>query len=262
MKAVKILLGLVVAAIAIVAIVVVIGLQNIDQLVKRGVEKVGPQVVGTAVHLEDVKISLTEGRGELFGLTIANPKGFSKANAFSLGEIALDIDTASLTGDVIVINEILISKAHLLAEQKGLTENNLQTLMDNVKAKSAQGASGSKTESTSTESEGADVLLAVKKFTFKDSDMRILSDQWGEQTLKMPTISLANLGSADKGLTPDELATAVIKPLIAQAKKAAQKHLESMAKEKAAEKVNEELSKQLGEDGAKKLNELKSLFGK
>lgn len=261
MKALKVILGLVVAAVAIVAIVVVIGVQNLDKIVKTAVEKVGPEVLGTEVLLSEVEIDITEGRGELRGLTVANPEGYSSANIFSLGQTVLDIDTSSLGGDVIVINEITIKGANLLAEQKGLKDTNLQALLDNIQSGSKSTA-GSAQEDQSSEETGSDVLLAVEKFTFADSNMKLISEQFGEHSLTLPPIKLTNLGSKDKGLTPEELANAVVKPLLAQAKKAAQKRIESLAKEKAEEKLNEKLNEKLGEDGAKKLNELKSLFGK
>jgi len=261
MKAIKVVLGLVVAVIAVAAIVVVVGVQNLDKIVKTAVEKVGPEVLGTEVRLNEVKIEITEGRGELRGLTVANPQGYSAANIFSLGQTVLDIDTSSLGGDVIVINEITIKGADLLAEQKGLKDTNLQALLDNIQSGSTSG-SGSEKQEQSGDSAGPEVLLAVEKFTFADSNMKLVSEQFGEHKLTLPAINLTNLGSRDKGLTPEELANAVVKPLLAQAKKAAQKRIESLAKEKAEEKINEKLNEKLGEDGAKKLNELKSLFGK
>ncbi|MGH1372923.1 MAG: hypothetical protein ACRBBW_12845 [Cellvibrionaceae bacterium] len=261
MKAIKVIFGLVIAVVAVVVIVAVIGLQNIDKIVKTAVEEVGPKVLGTEVRLAEVKIDITDGRGELRGLTIANPKGFSAANAFSLGETALEIDTSSITGDVIVINEVLISNANLLAEQKGLKDTNLQALLNNIQSSSGSAASD-QTKPQSSSTGESEVLLAVKKFTFADSTMKLMSEQFGEHTIKLPPIHLSNLGSKDKGLTPEELANAVVKPLVAQAKKAAQSRLEDLAKEKATEKLNEKLTEKLGEDGAEKLNQLKSLFGK
>ncbi|MAZ86322.1 MAG: hypothetical protein CL693_01640 [Cellvibrionaceae bacterium] len=261
MKALKIVLGLVVAVVAVAAIVVVIGVQNLDKIVKTAVEKVGPEVLGTEVLLSEVHIDITEGRGELRGLTVANPEGYSPANIFSLGQTVLDIDTSSLGGDVIVINEITIKGANLLAEQKGLKDTNLQALLDNIQSGSKSASSSTEPDQTSDAS-GSDVLLAVEKFTFADSNMKLVSEQFGEHSLTLPSIKLTDLGTKDKGLTPEELANAVVKPLLAQAKKAAQKRIEALAKEKAEEKINEKLNEKLGEDGAKKLNELKSLFGK
>lgn len=258
MKTIKVVLGVLVTIIAVAAIVVVVGLQNIDKIVKTAVEEIGPKVLGTEVRLAEVKIDIAAGRGELRGLTVANPKGFSAANVFSLGETALEIDTSSITGDVIVINEVLISNAYLLAEQKGLNDTNLQALLDNIESGSEDSAAKPASAASSADSGAKEILLAVKKFTFTDSKMTLVSQQFGEQSLDLPPIRLSNLGSKEKGLTPEQLANAVIKPLIAQAKKAAKDRLEDLAKEKLSEKLTEKL----GKDGAEKLNQLKSLFGK
>ena len=260
MKALKILGGLLVLAVVVVAIVVFLGLQNLDKLVKAGVEEVGPEVVGTPVKLSDVKIKLTEGRGELHGLSVANPSGFSNANALSLGEIALELDPASLTGDVVVINEILIKGTSVLAELKGLKDTNLQALLNNIKANTGSG--GQQQSSASSGSSSSDIRLAVKKFTFADSSIKLVSDQLGEKTLQLPAINLSNLGSASKGLTPEELAAAVVQPLLASAKEAVKDYVEENAKDKAEAKLKEKLSEKLGEDGGEKLDQLKSLFGK
>lgn len=260
MKAIKVIFGLIVAVVAVVVIVTMIGLQNIDKLVKTAVEEIGPRVLGTEVRLAEVKIDITSGRGELRGLTIANPKGFSATNAFSLGETALEIDPSSLAGDVVVINEVLISNANLLAELKGLKDTNLQALLDNIQSSGNSSETAIKPEANSASD--SDIRLAVKKFTFADSTMKLMSDQFGEHTLKLPAIELVNLGSKDNGLTPEQLAKAVVKPLVDQARRAVQDRLEDLAKEKATEKLNEKLTEKLGEDGVQKLNQLKSLFGK
>ncbi|MBR9911887.1 MAG: hypothetical protein GYB33_16200 [Gammaproteobacteria bacterium] len=259
MKAVKIIAGVLVAIVAIVAIVLVVGLQNLDKIVKSAVEELGPQVMGSSVTLDEVKITLTEGRGELRGLNVGNPKGFSSANALSMGEVALEIDPASVTGPVIVINEVLISNTQLLAELKGLKDSNLQALYNNVRANTA--GSG-KAQAQPAAGDQAEVRLAVKKFTFADGSIQLVSDQLGEKTLKLPAIRLRDLGSVEQGLTPDELAAAVMQPILAAAKEAVQDYVEGMAKDKAKEALKDKLSEKLGEDGAEKLDQLKSLFNR
>ena len=103
--------------------------------------------------------------------------------------------------------------------------------------------------------------MAVKKFTFADASIELVSDQFGEKTISLPSINLRNLGSAEKGLTPDELASAVMTPVLAAAKETVKNYLETMAKDKAEAAVKKKLSEKLGEGGAEKLDQLKSLFG-
>ena len=260
MKAIRILIGLVIAAIAVIAIVVIIGLQNINGIVKAAVEKVGPQVTGTEVRLAEVDITLTEGRGTLQGLSIANPKGFSNNNVFSLGQITLQIDPVSITGDVIIIEELTISAAKVLAEQKNITDTNLQALLDNVTAGAKNGGGKSGGASGDSSSPEQQIKLAVKQFSFNASELQLVTEQFGEKTLKLPTIKLNDLGSAEKGLTPQQLAHAILKPLLAQAKKAAQKELERLAKSEAEDKLKEKLSEELTDEQKGQVDQLKSLF--
>lgn len=259
MKAVKIILGLVIAIIAIVALVAVLALQNINQLVKTAVETVGPDVVGTEVRLAEVDIKLQDGRGTLKGLTVANPAGYSQPLAFSLGEVALDIDPASLTKDVYVIDEVLVSSADLFAEYKDLSNNNLQALVDNMGGESSEQAT-SNTEASADS--GSDVLLAVKKFTFENSSIDVSTAEWGQRTVNLPAIRLTNLGTADKGLTPEQLTEKVMSQLLDQVKDAVSDDLKALAKEKAEEELKSKLEEKLGEGGKEKLDSLKSLFGR
>ena len=55
MKAGKIIGGIVLAAVAVIAVVVFLGLQNLDQIIKVAIETVGPRVTGTSVTLDSVK---------------------------------------------------------------------------------------------------------------------------------------------------------------------------------------------------------------
>lgn len=261
MKAVKIIGGLFAVVILIVSVVVFLGLQNLNQIVKTAVETVGPDVIGTEVRLAAADIEITNGRGELSGLTIANPKGFSNSNAFELGTIALQVDPASLTGDVIVIDEILISGAKLLAEQKNLTDTNLQALLDNMQGGSDASTSSAPTAADDTMSSES-VKLAVKKFTFSDSNIQVVTEQWGERAIKLPSISVSDIGSADAGLTPEQLAEAMIQPVLKAAEKSVKKDLEELAKDKLEEKAREKLQEKLGDEKLEQLDQLKSLFGK
>ena len=253
MKTVKILLGLVAAALAVVVILAVVGLQNLDKIIKASVEEVGPTVTGTPVLLEEVKVSLSEGRGELRGLSVANPEGYSVASALSLGEIVLDIDTASLAGDVVVIDEVLIKGVKILAEHKGVKDTNLGALLERIKG---EGSASTSDDSSSTES---DVRLAVKKFTFSDSELKLVSDQFDQQLIRIPSIHLSNIGDPDIGLTPEELAVAVTEPLLDQARRAVSERVQDVAEDKAKEKLKEKLGDKLDFE---KVDKLKSLFGK
>lgn len=256
MKAVKIILGLVLVLVLIVAIAMFVVLQNLDSVVKTAVETVGPQVTLTDVGLKEANIELKEGRAELNGLYIANPQGFSPANIFQMDSVVIDIDPASLRDDVYVINEIRVDGAQLLAEQKGLKDTNIQALMDNLKKSSSGAESGPEAEAESE----SDVRLMVEKLAFVNGNVDLKTEQLGDYQMQLPTINVANIGDKQTGLTPEELATALLQPVLEQVKKQVGTELQDKAKEKAKEKLKEELGKKISPDDQKKLEGLKGLL--
>ncbi|TCI03733.1 AsmA family protein [Corallincola luteus] len=239
MKVGKWLLGIV-GVVVIVAGVLIYGvLSNLDSIVKTLVEKVGSDVTKVEVTLDSVNIKLTDGRGELQGLTLGNPTGFGSDYLFDLNDIVLDIDPASLTKDVYVINEIKVDGAKLIAEQKG-GSTNLQALLKGMQSGAQKPAEQQPKESQPAEA-GADVKLAVEKFTLSNNAVTLMTEQFGEHKITMPTIALTNLGSASKGLTPEQLTSEIVSQITKQVEKRVTEELKKLAEEKVKEKAKDKL---------------------
>lgn len=266
MKVVKILLGLVVVTAIVLAVVFAVVLGNINQIVKDVVQEQGSKIAKVPVTLASVDITLENGRGQLSGLQIANPAGYSTPYAIQMGSIVLQIDTATVLQNekVKVIKNITINQAKVIAEQsaKSFTRTNLQDLSDKLSAGSSSAGADSKSD------QGSDVRLMVEQFNFTNGNVRLVSQQFGERTIKMPDIKLRNIGDKKNGLTPEQLGQAVMGPILAQVKKYAQKELTKIAKDKAKEKLKSKLEEKLlkklggGDKASDKLNKLKDLFGK
>lgn len=252
-KAGKIGLGLVLVIVAAVAIVMTLLVQNLDSIIKQVIEDTGTDVMNTSVTLKGTQFTLTEGRGELHGLKIANPKGFSASSIFEMDTVALQVDPASVTGPVIVIKEVTIDGARLMAEQKGLGTN-LKALMENMDT----GSEAPPAE----EGSPSDVRLMLEQFNFVNVEASLLTEQWGEKQLKLPPIKMTNIGDKTTGLTPTELANRMTQTLLKQTEKAVSKALQDLAKDAAKDQLNQQLDKNLDEDDKKKLDQVKSLFGK
>lgn len=251
-KTVKILGGGVLAIILVIVVVMLIALQNLDSIIKNVIETVGSDVTQTEVTVSEVKFTLKDGRGEIRGLKIANPPGYQSSHAFSMKEVAVELDPTSLTGDVFVIKEILIDGADLIAEQKGSTTN-LNELLDNMNSGEAT------SESTSNdESSASDVRLVLEKFAFTGTAATLTSPQLGEKALSIPDIRLRDIGDKETGLTPEQLATSMVKALLKQVEAAVTVEIKKMAKVAA----QDALEKNLSADDKAKLDDVKSLFKK
>ncbi len=264
MKALKILAGVVIVLAVLIGIGTYLLFSNINDIVKFAVEEGGTSATKTEVVLNSADISVGEGRGELNRLSVANPAGFSANDIFSLDKIVVDVDPHSLTKDVIVIDEVTIDGVKILAELKGLTETNIAALLKNLDQGSGSSESSSNTESESSRS--SDPLLAVKKVVFSNSQLALSSDELGNLAISLPSFELSDLGSAENGLTPTQLAKAAIEPLLEKAQDAVEDELKEKVKDKAEEKIKSELKDRLkekvSEEDLEKLEGLKSLFKK
>jgi hypothetical protein len=253
----KIVAGLVTAAVAVVAILVIVVFQNLDSIIKQVIEGVGTQVTQTRVSVSGVAFSISDGRGEIDGLSIGNPPGYQSKTAFDMNRVVVQVDPRSLTGGVIVIKEVTIDGAQLTAEQKGL-KNNLQDLLANIE----EAGGGQAAEPAPAESGGSDVRLMLERFAFTNSAAAVITEQWGEQTLKIPDITMANIGDRETGLTPEQLAGRMVESLVKQTEKAVANHLEQLAKDAAKEEINRQIDKKIGAEDRKKLEGLKGLMKK
>jgi len=190
-------------------------LQNLDALVKAGIEKYGSQAAGTAVRVESVHIELQEGRGTVRGITVANPRGFSRESFFSLGEISIALDPASLTTDLPVVREIRIGAPVLRYEINAEAKTNLGILQSHLKRKTGDG-------SQSRDREGEALRLLVKRINIADGQAVLDLTAIGGRRFdaKLPSITLNNIGGR-QGVTPDALGDAVLAALAGSLEQAA-----------------------------------------
>jgi len=207
MKKTKVLLLLVAGVIVVVVAAIFILLQNLDALVKTGIEKYGSQAAGTTVRVESVHIELKEGRGTIRGLSVANPQGFSKESIFSLGEISLALDPASLTTDLPIIKEIRVAAPVLRYEVNAEAKTNLSVLQGQLKHE--------KGDSSQAPPQGEDnVRLLVKRISVAGGQGILDLSALGGRRLeaKLPPLTLNNLGGK-KGITPKGLGDALLAAL-------------------------------------------------
>src|SRR5262245_20147440 len=94
---------------AVIVLVILLGLYITMQfflggIVKTAVNKFGPNITQTKVELRGATISPLSGEGNLTGLTVGNPAGWSANDAFRLAEVRINLEPFSLFKDHIVIN--------------------------------------------------------------------------------------------------------------------------------------------------------------
>jgi len=178
----------------------------LGSIVKAGVTNFGPRLTQTKVELLEANISPLTGAGSLRGLTVANPKGWSDGPAFSLGRVHISLQPWSIFGDHIVINEIIIDQPEFLYETK-IVSSNIKDLLKNIEDFSGSGAK------TATTKSGQPIKFVVKKFRLTNG-RATLGVGAAALPVPLPPISLDHLGEAEGGITPDQLAGAVMRDVL------------------------------------------------
>jgi len=256
MKAIKIIVGILIVLVIAVSGVLFFGLTKINEIVEEAIETVGSDTLQAAVNVDAVDIILLEGRGSVKGFSIANPTGFSNNNIISVGDVGLQIDIGSITKDVKVIKEVYIDSIVLRAEQKNITDTNIQALINNLKSSS----NTSTTQATSADKKSADsdVRLMIESLRIGDSSIDLETEKFGGRTISLPGYTQNNIGDKTTGLTPEQISQAIMDSVLTRAKQSVKKELEGLLKGELAAKAKEKLAAKVEEvrqEAAAKLQE-------
>ena len=239
------LIGGGVVAVAIAAVVIFL-ISSIDSLVKTAVEEFGSRATKTQVTLNEVDIS-TSGIGVLRGFTMGNPAGFKTESAARLGEIRIDIDVGTITDDVVVIREIVITGPEITYEL-GSGGSNIDVIRKNVEdftGGAAKGGSGGERKAAAGEEGGT--RLIIENLYVRDGKINVSATflEGKTMTIPLPAIHLKDIGKDKGGAAPGE----VVVKILAQISKSAGSAISSLDLGKAMDAAKQ------GVEGARKLLE-------
>jgi hypothetical protein len=220
---------------AVIAAVVVLG--QLGRLIREGVEEHGPAITGTDVALGGASVSIFSGEGELKNLRIGNPEGYSDDEAFDLGRIKIAVDTRTVASKVVHIRSIVVDGPKLLAEFDPAGRNNLNTILNHVKAMA--GGSG---KSSGGGSGGGETRMIIDEFRFENAEARALAPSLKlDKTLKLPPVVLRNLGARQGGAAASDIANQILRPIVdATVREATQEYVKAQ-REKLGDKAKDKL---------------------
>jgi hypothetical protein len=96
---------------------------RLDTLITNAVNTHGPELTGTEVHTDDVRVSLFSGRATVTNFLLGNPRGYRSAHAAKAASIAVDLEIGSLLRDTIVVKRIEVVQPDIIYEKRGGTDN-------------------------------------------------------------------------------------------------------------------------------------------
>lgn len=185
---------------------IVMAILNLGSLIKVAVEEVGPRLTQSDVKLNSADISFLSGSGQLKGLLLGNPKGFSTPEAVKVGNIKMTVDKNSLTTNRIIIRELVILSPEITYEKKGKTDN-FKALIANVnKAIASQGKASPSDKKSDKKETGSQKNIQIDNLIIKDGKVNLaggMLQSFGDKGLgiDLPAIHLKDIGKK-KNTTP------------------------------------------------------------
>ncbi len=230
-----IILGVVAGMLVVAIVAVTLMLGRVDRYVADAIEDYGSATTGTTVEVGDVDVAVTKGHGKIDRLTIGNPKGFDTDYALTLDDVRLAVALGSVTSKVPVVTEALVDGAHLNIEQHG-ESTNLSAIQRHM-TRAEQAAPASEDERR----------IKIDRFRMTNASVTLTSELLDEpETLELKDIVVQGIGR-DGGATYDEATEALLTPILAAARSAAQDRLRQVATDKARKELEKKAGKKLEE---------------
>ena len=218
-------------------VLIVIGVITVGMfmgnIVKAGINTVGPKITQTTLTVNAVDVSMLSGSAAVKGLVIGNPSGYKAPNAISVGVAAVSVSPMSVLSDKIVVKSVRVEAPEITFEGNPLGKNNLKQIEDNVNATAASFQSSSTNQTAKTNAKPGK-KLEVDEFIITGAKVHLGTGT----TLPLPEIRLTDLGKGPDGITPADLTKVVLGEVISGTLKAVAKDATNLGK--GAENVGKE----------------------
>ncbi len=195
MKIVKrVLVGLVLFLAIVVVVMVFWG----GHVIKTSVNRLGPQVLGVPVVLEDARFHPIRGFVSLSGLVVGNPEGFRTESLFDLTHLEVDLDMSTLFSDPLVINRIVIERPQITYEM-GLRRTNIGVLLASLEKEVEEEEELIEEEPEAAPARG----VVIRELILQDTTARVSATalRGGSVPITLGTITLNDLGGEDQSIT-------------------------------------------------------------
>ena len=222
---------------------------TLNGIVRRTVASSATNSLKVQTSLGGASVAPFSGNVRLSDLEVASPEGFSAPKMFELGGVAVDVSYGQLLSEPVRVKSIKLTQPKLVIEQAG-GKVNFKALMDNLqdpnKPAPDPNAKPVKVIIDDLQVEGAQVVLRP--------GIPGLSE---EITLKVPPISMTNVGNADGTQTGSEVGRVLMDVVAAMAKEAANSDQLPPEVRQLLNLNVDQIAAELGHKAQEKINEVK-----
>jgi len=257
----KILWGLVLVLVVLIIVAVIVAGLFLGNIVKAGMETVGPKITQVSIKVDAVSLSILTGSAKVSGLVVGNPEGYKTPQAISVGTAAVGVNPLSVLSDKIVVRSVRVEAPEITFEGSPFSGNNLTKIRDNVNAATASSQRPA-TNQTAQAGNKPGKKLEVDDFLITGAKVHVSLTSMGgkEMTLPLPDIHLTNLGKDGDGITATDLTRRVLDALTTATVKAVANAASDIGK--GAVNLGKDTGKTVGGDVNKITKGLGGLFKK
>lgn len=192
---------------------------SLDSLVADAIRQYGSAITGVAVKVDRVKLAPAQGRGALHGFSVGNPRGFDAPTAFKVADIDLELDTSTLTAEVVVVRRVSITSPDI-TYVVGPGGNNFDIIRRNIESKLTRMLGSDKSAKGAKGEGGRKVIIDL--VTLRNGRLEVRNTLAKDQklTMTLPEIVVRDIGRRSNGATAAEVARQLWTPLQQQALRA------------------------------------------
>lgn len=179
-----------------------------DFALKTAVESAGTKALNVGVTVDKTDLGITTGTLDIENLVIKNPPGYQHENLLVLNNASTTVHIRSLLTDTVRIKELILDGVEVVVEQKGVSTNNLQELLGNIKKNRQEPP---ETGEPAEKKEGKKLKidnLEIRNITVRAKPIPT-PGKLGTVTLKLSPIKMENIGGENK-VTSAELAQKIM----------------------------------------------------
>lgn len=182
----------------LVTLVVIVGIaySQLNSVIPSATEEYGPQALKVDVTLDKADLAIFSGSAKLSNFALGQPEGYGEGNMFSLQSIAMALEIDSLLSNHVIIDDIQIDRPAIEAILVG-EKSNFEAFVANL----------DQADTDTSDTPAEDFTMTIRKLTVTEPSMRVVKDGALaiDETIKLASFELTDLGTDEKGLTPQEI---------------------------------------------------------
>ena len=180
----------IVVALPILLIVVVV--LRLGSVIRLGVERAGPPMLGVETRLDDATVSILKGNVQLSGLHVANPEGFTADTFLKADAIRVSANIAALLKHDIHVRQIILEGPEFTYEHNG-ERSNVKALLARLESDKE---TGQKEHERKRKERGAPSRLKVDLIRITDARVNLIL--MGQKVrVDLASVELRRLEDAD-----------------------------------------------------------------